>query len=98
LKAREYRANNIAFVDLVKAFAARKGCTPGQVALSWLLARRPWIVPIPGTSKAERMQENAHAPEFELTQAEERELTTAADKLTVQGHRYSELNEKYVNR
>ena len=44
------------------------------------------------------MQENAHAPEFELTQAEERELTTAADKLTVQGHRYSELNEKYVNR
>jgi len=96
--AQEFRADNLAFVGLVNAFAARKRCTSGQVALAWLLAQKPWIVPIPGTTKAERMIENAKAAEVVLSVEEVLELTTAANKLKAHGHRYSELNEKYVNR
>jgi aryl-alcohol dehydrogenase-like predicted oxidoreductase len=96
--AQEYRENNLAFAELVKAMAARKGCAPGQVALAWLLARKPWIVPIPGTTKAERMRENADAAEVELSADEMEEITTAADRLKVQGNRYGELHQKYINR
>jgi aryl-alcohol dehydrogenase-like predicted oxidoreductase len=96
--ALEYRRNNLAFADLVVAVAARKGCTPGQVALAWLLARKPWIVPIPGTTKVERMRENAEAAEVELTAEEMAEITAAADRLRVQGNRYGELHQRYINR
>lgn len=96
--AAEYRQNNLAFADLVKALAARKGCAPGQAALAWLLARKPWIVPIPGTTKVERMRENAEAAEVALSPEEMKELTAAADKLQVRGHRYSEQYQKYINR
>ena len=96
--ALEYRRNNLAFADLVKAMAARKGCMPGQIALAWLLARKPWIVPIPGTTKVERMRENAEAAEVDLTAEELSEITAAADRLQVQGNRYGELHQKYINR
>jgi aryl-alcohol dehydrogenase-like predicted oxidoreductase len=96
--AMENRGNNLAFADLVKGMAARKACTPAQVALAWLLSRRPWIVPIPGTTKVERMIENADAAGIVLTEKELVEITTAADRLKVQGHRYNELNQKYINR
>ena len=96
--AQEFRKNNLAFAELIKSVAIRKGCAPGQVALAWLLARRPWIVPIPGTTKIERMRENADAAEIEFSGNEMAEITAAADRLRVEGHRYNEGNQKYINR
>lgn len=96
--AMEHRDNNLAFVALLEGVANRKGCTPGQVALAWLLARKPWIVPIPGTTKIERMIENVNAAEIELAEDEMIEITAAANRLQVQGNRYNDLNQKYINR
>jgi aryl-alcohol dehydrogenase-like predicted oxidoreductase len=84
----EARAANQALVDLLGRVAARKGATPAQVALAWLLARRPWIVPIPGTTKLHRLEENLGAAELVLTPGDLREIDMAAAAIPVQGDRY----------
>jgi len=81
---------NQAIVALLDNFAAEKKATPGQIALAWLLARQPWIVPIPGTTKLHRLEENIGAAEFELTANELQELERAAANIDVQGERYPE--------
>lgn len=86
----EARLANMALVDVVRAVATRKGATPAQVALAWLLAQRPSIVPIPGTTKAHRLEENLGAVGLDLTQADLREIDTEAAKVTVQGERLPE--------
>jgi aryl-alcohol dehydrogenase-like predicted oxidoreductase len=89
---------NLAFVDLVTAVAKRKDITPAQIALAWILAQKPWIVPIPGTTKLHRLQENLGAVEVILTPGELEEINTASSKLTVQGERYSGGSAKLINR
>ena len=81
---------NMALVDLVREVATRKGATPAQVALAWLLAQKPWIVPIPGTTKPHRLQENLGAVEVELTAGDLQEIEGAASKITLQGARLPE--------
>ena len=81
---------NQAMVDLLNRFAKRKNATPGQIALAWLLAKKPWIVPIPGTTKLHRLEENIGAAEIELATNEAREIERAASKIDVQGARYPE--------
>ena len=77
-------------MDLIAAVAARKNATPAQIALAWLLAQKPWIVPIPGTTKMHRMQENNRAADLQLSSDDLREIEDAASKITVQGARYPE--------
>jgi aryl-alcohol dehydrogenase-like predicted oxidoreductase len=79
---------NLALVELLKQTAERKGVTPAQIALAWLLAQKPWIVPIPGTTKLHRLEENLGAANVELTADDLREIEEAASKITVQGARY----------
>jgi aryl-alcohol dehydrogenase-like predicted oxidoreductase len=86
----EARKENRAFVDLLARFAARKGATPAQVALAWLLAQKPWIVPIPGTRRLARLDENLGAAAVVLTPDDLREIGAAASKLTVEGARLPE--------
>jgi len=86
----EARAANMALVDLLQQVAARKHATPAQIALAWLLAQKPWIVPIPGTRKLERLEENIAAASVELTDTDLREIDDAASKITVQGARLPE--------
>jgi aryl-alcohol dehydrogenase-like predicted oxidoreductase len=81
---------NLALVDLLRMIAARKGATPAQVALAWLLARKPWIVPIPGTTKPARMEENLGAASLELATSDLSEIADAAAAIKVQGARYPE--------
>ena len=95
--APENRKANQAVVDLVGAIAARKGVTPAQLALAWVLAQKPWIVPIPGTSKLHRLEENLGAVNVELTPDDLREIDAAASRITVHGHRYSEASQKMVD-
>jgi aryl-alcohol dehydrogenase-like predicted oxidoreductase len=85
---------NQALVDLLRMTADRKKATPAQIALAWLLARKPWIVPIPGTTKLSRMEENIGAVAVELTSGDLREIDSAASKITIQGARYPEALEK----
>ena len=80
----------MALVDLVRDAATRKGATPAQVALAWLLAQRPWIVPIPGTTKLNRLQENLGAVAVELTASDLQEIDGAASKIKLQGARLPE--------
>jgi len=94
----ENRKANLAFVDWLKAFAARKGATPAQIALAWLLAQKPWIVPIPGTTKPHRLQENLGAAAVELTPADLDEIDGAAAEITVHGARYPERLQQMVGR
>lgn len=94
----EARKANQALVDLLGAVAQRKGATPAQVALAWLLAQKPWIVPIPGTTKLQRLDENIGATALELTPADLREIDSAASHITVQGARYPEQLERMTNR
>ena len=94
----EARKANRALVDLLAAIAARKGATPAQIALAWLLAQKPWIVPIPGTTKLSRLEENLGAAEVELTAEDLREIDEAAAGITVQGARYPEHLQKLVGR
>ena len=94
----ENRKANQAMVDLVQSIAVRKKATPAQIALAWLLAQKPWIVPIPGTTKLHRLEENLGAVEVELTPADLREIETAASQVEVQGARYPEEFQKLVNR
>lgn len=94
----EARKSNQAVVDLVKAIAERKKATPAQVALAWVLAQKPWIVPIPGTTKLHRLEENLGAVNVELTAADLQEIDSAASKIEVQGARYPENLQKLVGR
>ncbi|HVK08932.1 MAG TPA: aldo/keto reductase [Gemmataceae bacterium] len=94
----ENRSANQAFVDLVGTIAVRKRATSAQVALAWLLAQKPWVVPIPGTTKTHRLQENVGASAVELTAADLREIEDAAAKIDVQGARYSDAAQKMVDR
>jgi aryl-alcohol dehydrogenase-like predicted oxidoreductase len=90
----EARKANKALVDLLDSIAQRKNATPAQIALAWLLAQKPWIVPIPGTRKLERLDENIGAVAIELTPDDLREIESAASKITVQGARYPESLER----
>ena len=90
----EARKANQALIDLLGRIAERKKVTPAQIALAWLLAQKPWIVPIPGTTKLARLEENIGAAAIELTPDDIRELNSAASKITVQGGRYPEKLEQ----
>ena len=94
----ENRKTNQAMVDLLSQVATYKNATPAQIALAWLLAQKPWIVPIPGTRKLERLDENLGAASIELTSDELNEIEIAASKITVQGARYPESAAKLINR
>jgi aryl-alcohol dehydrogenase-like predicted oxidoreductase len=89
--------HNQAMVDLLASIAQRRGATPGQIALSWLLAQKPWIVPIPGTRKLHRLEENIGAADVELSADELAEIEGAASKIEVQGGRYHEAQERMTN-
>jgi aryl-alcohol dehydrogenase-like predicted oxidoreductase len=89
---------NMAFVDLLAQVARRKNVTPAQIALAWLLAQKPWIVPIPGTTKLHRLNENLGAAAVELSTVELQEINTASSKIKVQGDRYSVGSAKLINR
>jgi aryl-alcohol dehydrogenase-like predicted oxidoreductase len=91
-------AANQALVDLLAVIAARKGATPAQIALAWLLSRKPWIVPIPGTTKLARLEENIGAAALELTREDLRDIETAATHVQVQGERYPESLERMTGR
>jgi aryl-alcohol dehydrogenase-like predicted oxidoreductase len=94
----ENRKANQAMVDLVGKFAQQKKVTPAQIALAWVLAQKPWMVPIPGTTKRHRLEENLGAVDVELSPEDLRELETAASKIAVQGARYPEELQKMVGR
>src|SRR5216110_3082513 len=90
----EARKSNLALVDALRTIATRKKATPAQIALAWLLARNPWIVPIPGTTKLARLDENIAAAAIELTPEDLRAIESAASQITIQGARYPEHLEK----
>jgi aryl-alcohol dehydrogenase-like predicted oxidoreductase len=94
----EARKANQALVDLLGQIAAGKQATPAQIALAWLLAQKPWIVPIPGTTKRHRLEENIRAAGLELTSADLHNIDSAVSKITVQGARYPEHLQKLVGR
>jgi aryl-alcohol dehydrogenase-like predicted oxidoreductase len=94
----ENRKANQALVDLIGGFAQKKKATPAQIALAWLLAQKPWIVPIPGTTKRHRLEENVGAVNVQLSPGDLRELDMAASKIAVQGARYPEELQKLVGR
>jgi aryl-alcohol dehydrogenase-like predicted oxidoreductase len=94
----EARRANQAFVDLLAHIAARSQATPGQIALAWLLAQKPWIVPIPGTTKESRLRENAAAADVSLATEDLAELAEGAAAITPQGDRYSDAMQRMVDR
>ena len=94
----ENRKANLAFVDWLKTFAARTHATPAQVALAWLLAQKPWIVPIPGTTKRTRLQENLGALQVQLTADDLRDIERAVSQIEVHGARYPEHSQRMVGR
>ncbi len=94
----ENRKANLAFVDWLKTFAARNGATPAQIALAWLLAQRPWIVPIPGTTKLPRLHENLGAADINLSPDDLRDIEGAVSRIEVHGARYPEHLQKMVGR
>ncbi len=94
----ENRKANQALVDLLTAFATKKNATPGQIALAWLLAKKPWIVPIPGTTKLRRLEENLGAADIELTPEDLRDLEAASSQIQIVGARYPEFHERLVGR
>jgi aryl-alcohol dehydrogenase-like predicted oxidoreductase len=94
----ENRKANHALVDLLQNIAQRKKATPAQIALAWLLAQKPWIVPIPGTTKLNRLEENIGAAAVELTSDDLRDIESAASKISIQGARYPEHIEQLSNR
>jgi aryl-alcohol dehydrogenase-like predicted oxidoreductase len=89
---------NQALIDLLGRIAERKKATPAQIALAWLLAQKPWIVPIPGTTKLNRLDENMGAVSVELTSDDLRDINDAAENITVQGARYPEKIEQMTGR
>jgi len=94
----ENRKANQAIVDLVTKTAARKKATPAQVALAWLLAQKPWVVPIPGTTKLHRLEENLGAAALDLTAEDLAEIDRGLSRIQVQGHRYGETSERMIDR
>jgi aryl-alcohol dehydrogenase-like predicted oxidoreductase len=94
----ENRKANQALVDAIDRFAQLKKATPAQIALAWILAQKPWMVPIPGTTKLHRLEENLGAVNVELSRDDLRELESAAAKIPVQGARYPEELQKMVGR
>lgn len=94
----EARKANQTLIDLLKSIAERKHATPAQIALAWLLAQKPWIVPIPGTTKLHRLEENIGAVKIELTPDDLRDIDNAASQITVQGERYPEQLEQMTGR
>lgn len=94
----ENRKANIAFVEWLKTFAARKNATPAQIALAWLLAQKPWIAPIPGTTKRHRLEENLGATQIGLTADDLSDIDRAASQIEVHGARYPEHLQKLVGR
>ena len=94
----ENRKANLAFVEWLKGFAQRKNATPAQIALAWLLAQKPWIVPIPGTTKLHRLEENIGAADVHLTADELRRIDDAAQQIPVHGARYSPQMQALVGR
>jgi aryl-alcohol dehydrogenase-like predicted oxidoreductase len=90
--------HNLALVDVVKRWAERKQAAPAQIALAWLLAQKPWIVPIPGTTKLNRLEENIGAVDVKLTADDLREIEVAASEIVVQGARYPEKLERMTGR
>ena len=94
----ENRTSNLELVALLTAIAERKKATPAQIALAWLLAQKPWIVPIPGTTKLHRLEENIGAVEVELTSDDLRDIDTAASQITIQGARYPEQLQRMTGR
>jgi aryl-alcohol dehydrogenase-like predicted oxidoreductase len=96
--APEARKANRALVDLLETIAQRKKATPAQIALAWVLAQKPWSVPIPGTTKLHRLQENVAAASIVLSEEDLREIESATSEITVQGARYSEGAQRMINR
>jgi len=94
----ENRKKNQALVDVITSFAKEKKVTPAQIALAWLLAKKPWIVPIPGTTKLDRLEENLGAANVRLTESEVTALEDASSKVKIEGARYSEFHQKLVGR
>ena len=94
----ENRKANQAVVDLVKRIAAEKSATPAQIALAWCLAKKPWIVPIPGTTKLHRLEENLGGAIVTLTEDDLRQIDEASSEITIQGARYGEGSQKMVDR
>jgi len=94
----ENRKANQALVDVLGKFAKQKRATPAQIALAWLLAQKPWIVPIPGTTKLQRLEENVASGSIELTRDDLRQIDDVASKIPVQGERYPESFQRLVNR
>jgi aryl-alcohol dehydrogenase-like predicted oxidoreductase len=94
----ENRKSNQAFVDLLEKIAAKKNATTAQIALAWVLAQKPWIVPIPGTTKINRLEENLGAADVELTSEDLREIDNGASQLSLAGARYSEASQRMIDR
>ena len=94
----EARKANRAVVDLLEAIARRKGGTPAQIALAWVLAQKPWIVPIPGTTKLHRLDENFQAASVDLSAEELSEIETAASRISIEGARYSAAAQRMIDR
>lgn len=92
------RAANQRLVDLIAAIAARKRVTPAQIALAWLLAQKPWIVPIPGTTRLNRLEENIQAASIDLDAADRAEIEQAAESVTIEGARYPASTQAMINR
>lgn len=93
----ENRRENRKLVDLIEAIAKRKGATPAQIALAWILAQKSWMTPIPGTTKLHRLEENIGAATVELTVDDLKEIETATSKIIIQGNRYPERNQKLID-
>ena len=94
----ENRKANQALVDVITSFAEQKSATPAQIALAWLLAQKPWIVPIPGTTKLTRLEENLGAANVELTPEDVRRLEETSSKIKLEGARYPKFHEQLVGR
>ena len=92
------RQANRTFVELIERVAERKGATPAQIALAWILAQKPWMVPIPGTTKLHRLDENLGAADVELTAEDLHEIDDGAAQISAQGDRYSEANQRMIDR
>lgn len=96
--APENRKANRAFVDLLERIAQRKNATPAQIALAWILAQKPWFVPIPGTTKLHRLEENVTAAAIELKEEDLRDIESAASQIAARGARYPESAQRMINR
>jgi aryl-alcohol dehydrogenase-like predicted oxidoreductase len=94
----ENRKANQAIVDVLTKIAERKKATPAQIALAWLLAQKPWIVPIPGTRKIERLEENIGAASVQLTSGDLRDIENAASTIAIKGARYADAQERMIDR